>query len=375
MLRRLAEMGVATDASTNEDFRRTRELPGWPEVEAIIERVQNKVAAPPVGPVSTPPAPVVVASKEARAATTTAAPRAKSSPPASAGSVRFKPAEVEEALRFTADRFEPGGFAHDAVSGRFLFGDLLGRKLMIVAEGSTYTVDMVRSDSAGFHDVMAIEIDARRGDLWVASAVRDGGVGAIHKLQLISGRPLKIFPASPELEPVKFGDLAVSPAGTVFALESLGGRLLVLRPGGTNLELFARIDSLGPASLTAASQEGVIYVAHREGISRVDPKNRTAAALTAAKGIELGHFERIRWHRNALVGVQSADDGSRRVVRLELNASGRRVTAATILDASIPATEEPTFVTLSGNSLAYLTQSDGSAATNAEFVIRRIPLR
>jgi hypothetical protein len=75
------------------------------------------------------------------------------------------------------------------------------------------------------------------------------------------------------------------------------------------------------------------------------------------------------------VGVQSADDGSRRVVRLELTASGRRVTAATILDASIPATEEPTFVTLSGNSLAYLTQSNGSAASNAEFVIRRIPLR
>ena len=29
MLRRLAQMGVQTDAATNEDFRRVRALPGW----------------------------------------------------------------------------------------------------------------------------------------------------------------------------------------------------------------------------------------------------------------------------------------------------------------------------------------------------------
>src|SRR4051812_25261575 len=33
MLQRIAETGVATDALTNEDFKRTRELPGWPEVQ------------------------------------------------------------------------------------------------------------------------------------------------------------------------------------------------------------------------------------------------------------------------------------------------------------------------------------------------------
>src|ERR1700750_1652401 len=34
MLERLAEMGVASDAETNPDFSRTRQLPGWPEVAA-----------------------------------------------------------------------------------------------------------------------------------------------------------------------------------------------------------------------------------------------------------------------------------------------------------------------------------------------------
>src|SRR6266545_4068650 len=34
MLQRLAEMGIASDAGTNDDFSRTRQLPGWPEVAA-----------------------------------------------------------------------------------------------------------------------------------------------------------------------------------------------------------------------------------------------------------------------------------------------------------------------------------------------------
>ena len=51
MLRRLAEMGVASDAGTNEDFSRTRQLPEWPEVAARIERIggpnsRSAVAAP-----------------------------------------------------------------------------------------------------------------------------------------------------------------------------------------------------------------------------------------------------------------------------------------------------------------------------------------
>ena len=36
MLVRLADKGVAAAAITDPDFRRTRELPGWPEVEAAI---------------------------------------------------------------------------------------------------------------------------------------------------------------------------------------------------------------------------------------------------------------------------------------------------------------------------------------------------
>src|SRR5205809_5705255 len=41
MLQRLAEMGVPSDGDTNEDFSRTRQLPGWPEVSARIDRLPH----------------------------------------------------------------------------------------------------------------------------------------------------------------------------------------------------------------------------------------------------------------------------------------------------------------------------------------------
>src|SRR3984893_3125777 len=39
MLGRLAEMGIATDPSANDEFQVVRTLPGWPAVEALIAAV------------------------------------------------------------------------------------------------------------------------------------------------------------------------------------------------------------------------------------------------------------------------------------------------------------------------------------------------
>src|SRR5687768_1057379 len=40
MLRRLAESGIVTDAATDEDFRRVRELPEWPYIAGLSTRPQ-----------------------------------------------------------------------------------------------------------------------------------------------------------------------------------------------------------------------------------------------------------------------------------------------------------------------------------------------
>jgi hypothetical protein len=41
--------------------------------------------------------------------------------------------------------------------------------LIVASAHGTTAVDLVHGDAAGFHQITAMEIDGRRGDLWVAS--------------------------------------------------------------------------------------------------------------------------------------------------------------------------------------------------------------
>jgi hypothetical protein len=374
MLDRLAGMGVASDVES-DDFVVVRTLPEWPAVAAHIERVRRPDAAPAVvAPAAVGTSTVASGAAVAGAADTTAAATAPGAPSPSM-------APAVEAVRFSTGAFTPGGLAYDSVSDRFLVGDRLGRKLIVVTGRSNQATDFVRADSAGFQEIAAIEIDAKRGDLWVGSSAPSGGAGTVHKLQLISGRPLRSFPIAAELEPVAFADLAVTAAGALFVLDSAGAQLLVLRPGAEALERVMRLDARAPASLAAGRDEGIAYVAHGDGVSRVDLRARTATSLTAPASIALDRLERIRWNAGALIAIRLDEDSSRRIIRFDLNPSGRAVTKATTLERSAPILG-PTFLTFSGDQLVYL--ADGAASADgsqpagsraAEFVAYRLRLR
>jgi hypothetical protein len=360
MLQRLAEMGVPSDAETNDDFVRTRQLPGWPEVSARIERLSHPDSPPPTSSAAVSPS-------------------LPSSSPSSAPS----PTPAPEGSRFSTEGFTLGGLAYDAVSRRFLLGDRLGRKLIVAGEGANHAVDFVRADSAGFRDIGAIEIDGKRGDLWVISAALADGAATLHKLQLVSGRPLKSFAVPADLEPVTLVDLAVTPAGAVFVLDSASLQLLVLRPGGPAVERVMKLDVVEPASLAAAADEGIAYVAHRDGVSRIDLRARTATRVAAAASVSLAHLEQIRWRRHALIAMRVDADGTRRVVRLDLNASGRAVTRVTAFEGPALPPAGQAFINSSGDELVCIV--DGSRDANgrplrgatgmADFVAYRVPLR
>jgi hypothetical protein len=173
-------------------------------------------------------------------------------------------------------------------------------------------------------------------------------------------------------------DLAIAVNGTILVLDGAAARVIGLRSGAKTLEELMSLDIAAPASITAAGNEQVAYVAHRDGIVRLDLTRRSAAAVTAPEGIALGGFERIRWHRNALVGVQVLPDGSRHVIRLQLN-GGRAVTVATVLEASLSPDAGPSFATISRDDLYYLVTQQGDSPTTSgtrvmNVVVKRIHL-
>ncbi len=361
MLQRLADRGVRLDVGHDPDFARTRALAGWPAVEAAIDGAASRSSDPPA------PAPAAAETKvpvETGANATSLA----------AGSVVH--GALEEAIRFSADPFIPGGIAYDGVSRRFVFGDRDGRKLRVVGEGLPSAADLVGASSAGFFAVQAIDIDRRRGDLWVATADPASGDAAIHKLQLISGRLLTIFPAATSLTPMAIVDLAVTPSGGVLGIDAEQGRVVRIRAGASRLESLVALEQEGATSIALGAAEGVAYVAHRDGILRVNVSGRSAVPLTAPKGVSLGGFERLRRHGGALVGIRAGPDGVRRIVRLELAANGRRVARATVYDTRIPGAKTAPAITVVGDDLCFIGSLDSEAVSNGavDRIVHRVNL-
>lgn len=371
MLQRLVDKGVAAAAITDPDFRRTRELPAWPQVEAALAAGVSIALPPPITPVEA----TVATSPEPAPITPVAAALATSPEPA--------PAVASDATHFSAQRFRPAGLAFDAVSRRFVIGDALGRKIIVVGVGPGHADDMVGADSAGFDDLVALGIDAQRGDLWVASAAEASGTSSLHRLQLVSGRPLKTYRVPASLGPARLIDLAVQPSGGVVALDAAGHRLLTLARGAGAVVAGLHLDLSGARSIASAGSENIVYIAHDDGIARVDVKARTVAALSGPKGMDLTGFDSIRTYRDSIVGLQTASGTQRQLVRLKLSAAGRGVREASVIDRQIVEADGRVILNITGDELYYLaTAAAPAGATEAgsptvamPFVIRHLALR
>lgn len=322
MLGRLVDLHAPVDLALR-DFDRVRLRPGWAALESRVTGVPAPGAAAPEAPApSAPPAPL--------------APDAPRSP---------------DSLEFDAPA-DLGAIAivHDAVSRRFVVGDGRSPRLFVVDEVSRHVVPYVSAASAGFYDdLTGLAIDDRRGDLWVASAKgpADAPAPIVHKLQLVSGRGLMEAGPARSALPARFVDVAVTPDGTVLALDAIGPRLFRLRPGARTFEVAQRLDLRGVTAL-AAPDDRIVFVASDSGLVRVDLASR---GVQQVGGVEdLSGFASLAWRNGALVGVQRAQ-GTWLVVRVALDAAGTRAQPRAILAASPSALVG----TLAGGSFYYLT--------------------
>jgi hypothetical protein len=331
MLQRLKQLGITTDAATNDDFRRVRALKDWPE---FAESTSSAPAAAPK-PASASPA-------------AAARPTAPAEPRSSADAFTFD----------APSEFEPVGLDYDAVSRRFLVGDRAAGRLIVIDEVSHHLVTLVSAASADFlNRISGFAIDPKRGDLWVAST--DGQESALHKLQLISGRVLTSVLTRKGGKPTRFEDVAVDPDGTVFAVDGAAGAIFRLRPGAKQFEIAQEIGSDGGRTLTLAGGN-TFYVGGGPGVLRVDA-GRTAK-LKTPKGAVLSNIGRLRWHDGSLIALQETSSGPR-VLRLKLDDAGKAIARVEVLDERAASA---TAGTLTERAFFYLGQGG---------TIRSIPVR
>jgi hypothetical protein len=359
MLRRLAQMGVRTDARENADFERVRGLAGWPELEALMDSSSTSgptLTAPGARSAGAPPPP---ASKPSYAPPAVPKPGTKSSYADAPGARRG----AESAMRLNTTTMNPVGLAYDSASRRFVVGDGDGNKLMVADEVFDHVNDLIGAASAGFGRLSAVEIDTRRGDLWVTSS--DGnGAASIHKLQLVSGRVLSQIAVPSELQPIVISDFAVIDDGRLVLVDSREARLLRVTTAGGRFERPLALHVSAPSSVAPAN--GVTYVAHADGLSVVDTASGRVTSIQPAKGLSLTTLRRIRWSHGGLVGIQGEGAGSR-LVRIRLSSNGRRATAVEPLDGDVQSAG--TALTISRDAAYYVANTPEGAA------IRRVDIR
>ena len=173
-------------------------------------------------------------------------------------------------------------------------------------------------------------------------------------------------PTGRPLATAQLVDLAVTASGSVLALDGAGNQLLDPQAWRNDARVRDAARTRRRAQLsTIAADEGVGYVASPEGIWRIDLKAKRTTAVTAPAGLDLGHFERIRMYQSALIGIEAPVDGTRRVVRLDLNDNGRAITAASVIDTSIADARSATFATISGDELYYLAAAATASSPTA----------
>ena len=243
-----------------------------------------------------------------------------------------EPRTPEPEFSFPAPSQSTSGLAYDAVSRRWLMSDGGTAGLLVVDEISHRVVPLVSGAGAGFYATLgAFRIDARRGDLWVVSSRQDGDhvESVLHKLQLVSGRPIFEVRAT-ALGDVRLVDVAVDQSGTVYALDAADSRILGVRPGSRTFELVTRISVSSPTAFDVVDDR-TAFVAGSDGVSRVDLSTGRVSLLKSSQPLD--HVAAVDARAGFLFVLQQSSDGGQ-LLRCKLDKTGHAIASITLVDSA-----------------------------------------
>lgn len=268
-------------------------------------------------------------------------------------------------FRLKSPTFIPEGIAYDSDRKYFYVGSVHERRIQRIRRDDS-EADFVAPGAGGLWSALGMAADAEHRLLWVATAAlpetkgvapAELGRTALLAYDLDSGKPKHRF----ELEgpgPHSLGDVTVLEDGTVYATDSRGGMLYSLDPKAGKFNAVTQPGALSsPQGMALTRHERGLYIAdYTQGLYYFDLKKRELTRVEASRDISLYGIDGLVRHEDQLIAIQN---GVRphRIVRLQLDNRGRKVTRASVLAANRKEFDEPTLGVVVGRNFYFVANS------------------
>jgi sugar lactone lactonase YvrE len=144
--------------------------------------------------------------------------------------------------------------------GTLIVGSLGHGNVLRIAPGSTTAEEWIKPGTGGLNQVLGVYADDKGKTLWVCSnnLQNKGEATSAMAFDLKTGAVKGTYPLPGD--GVLCNDIAVSSNGTTYVTDTRQGSVLMLKPGGKNLEIAAKDPLLAGADGLAFGDKTILYV-------------------------------------------------------------------------------------------------------------------
>ncbi len=269
----------------------------------------------------------------------------------------------------------PETISWDESRQKFLIGTLDEGSILAVGEDGQVTELLKANEENGMWAVFDILVDQARNRLWVTSAAVpvfsgfdavDKGRSALFEFDLKTLELIRRYPVPVDGRPHILGSMALGPKGDIFIVDRV--LPIIYRKSADEQKLkavMASKDMISMRGIAIQPDGSVMYVADREmGILLVDIEGGRAGNLAVPDSLNIGGIDGLYLWDNHLIMIQNGIK-PQRVMRLELDPTGTKVTTVRPLAVAQAEFDYPSFGTLRGEDLYYFANSR-SANTDAQ---------
>lgn len=263
----------------------------------------------------------------------------------------------------------PESIAYDPQEGAFYISSTRkGKVVRLDKDGNI--ADFISSKQHGLWMTIGMKVDAERRHLWVCSSGggnligydkeddTDGRPAGVFKFDLNTGELIKKYTIEKAGEVHFMNDLIIARNGTIYITHMFSDHSIYQIDTNDEIEvLLTSSDIPYPNGLALADNQRTLFVAHSNGISKINLETKEITQLTVPEGQDISKrasIDGLYYYKWSLIGVHP---GTASVTKMPLNDAGDGLSTVSVLEQNHPMMMNPTTGVLVGSELYYIANA------------------